>query len=313
MPVHQSLIKKNSFQDILFQYWKHKEFMLLLIPGLVYYALFHYGPMYGIQIAFRNFNFRLGISGSPWVGLKHFRSLLETASFKEVFRNTLIISSYKLIFGFPAPIIFALLLSELRGVLFKKTVQTISYLPHFVSWVVLGGIFIQLLSPSAGPVNNLLKSLGLDTIYFLGDPKYFRMTLVITSIWKGVGWGSIVYLASITGVDQELYEAAELDGANRFQMMWRITIPSILPVITIMLIFAVGGIVGDDFDQIFNLYNSAVFRVGDVLGTYVYRRGLQGMEYSFATAVGLFTNIISFTLIILANKLAAKFGEYGIW
>jgi putative aldouronate transport system permease protein len=235
------------------------------------------------------------------------------ASFREVFFNTLIISTYKLIVGFPMPILFALLLSELKGLRFKKTVQTISYLPHFVSWVVLGGIFLQLLSPSNGPVNGLLKALGLNTVYFLGDPKYFRMTLVISSIWKGVGWGSIVYLAAITGVDSELYEAAALDGANRPQMMWRITIPSIMPVITIMFIFAVGGIVSDDFDQIFNLYNSAVYRVGDVISTYTYRRGLQGMEYGFAAAVGLFQNVLGFILILVTNKLAAKFGDYGLW
>jgi putative aldouronate transport system permease protein len=179
--------------------------------------------------------------------------------------------------------------------------------------VVLGGIFIQLLSPGSGPVNALIKGAGLDPIFFLGDPQYFRMTLVITSIWKGIGWGSIVYLAAITSVDRELYEAAVMDGANRLQMMWRITIPSIMPVVTIMFIFAVGGIVNDDFDQIFNLYNSAVFRVGDVISTYTYRRGLQNMEFSFGTAVGLFKNVIGFVLIIITNKLAAKFGDYGLW
>jgi putative aldouronate transport system permease protein len=269
--------------------------------------------MYGVQIAFRNFNFRLGITGSPWVGLKHFQALFNTPSFKEVFSNTLLISSLKLIFCFPAPIIFAFLLSELKGVKFKKTVQTISYLPYFVSWVVLGGIFVQLLSPSNGPVNGLIKLMGFNPIYFLGDTRYFRSTLVVTSIWKGVGWGSIVYLAAITSVESELYEAAALDGANRLQMMWRITIPSIMPAVTIMFIFAMGGIVQDDFDQIFNLYNSAVYRVGDVLSTYTYRRGMQGMEYGFATAVQLFQNVLAFILILVTNKLAARFSEYALW
>jgi putative aldouronate transport system permease protein len=305
-----ALLKKDGIPA---RYWKHRAVMLLLLPGLVYYIIFCYGPMYGIQIAFRNFNIRLGISGSPWVGLKHFRTVFSTPSFREVFFNTVTISFYKLLFGFPAPVIFALLLSELKGVYFKKTVQTLSYLPHFVSWVVLSGIFIQLLSPGSGPVNGLLKALGLPSIYFLGDTRFFRLTLVLTSIWKGVGWGSIVYLAAITSVDRELYEAAALDGANRFQMMTRITLPSITHVIVFMFIMAVGGLVGDDFDQIFNLYNAAVYRVGDVISTYTYRRGLQGLEYGFGAAVGLFQSVISFMLILIANKLASKFSDYALW
>lgn len=306
-------MKPGGSKSVFTRYFKCRTLFIMLIPGLIYYIIFHYGPMYGVQIAFRNFNIRKGIWGSPWVGLKYFRELFALRSFKEVFTNTLTISSLKLIFGFPAPIIFALLLSELRATKFKKTVQTISYLPHFLSWIVLGGIFTPLLSPTTGPVNEILVAIGLKPIYFLADPAFFRSTLVATSIWKGVGWGSVIYLAAITGVDSELFEAASLDGANRFQRIIHVTLPAIAPTITIMLIFAVGGIVGDDFDQIFNLYNSSVYRVGDVLGTYVYRKGLEGLQYSFAAAVGLFVNIISIILVLMSNKVAAKFGEYGIW
>jgi putative aldouronate transport system permease protein len=234
-------------------------------------------------------------------------------SFREVFRNTLIISSLKLVFGFPAPIIFALLLNEMRALRFKKAVQTISYLPHFVSWVILGGLFMQFLSPSSGPINIVLKSLDMRPIYFLADKNWFRPVLVITSIWKGVGWGSIIYLASLAGIDPGLYEAAEIDGAGRFRKAISITLPSLVPVITIMFIFSIGGIVKDDFDQIFNLYNHAVYSVGDVLGTYTYRVGLVDMRYSFSTAVGLFTNVISFALIILTNTITKRVNEYGLW
>jgi putative aldouronate transport system permease protein len=201
----------------------------------------------------------------------------------------------------------------MRAVRFKKAVQTISYLPHFVSWVILGGLFIQFLSPSTGPINILLKSLGLKPVYFLADKNWFRPVLVITSIWKGAGWGSIIYLASLAGIDPQLYEAAEIDGAGRFRKALSITIPSLVPVITIMLIFSVGGIVKDDFDQIFNLYNPAVYSVGDVLGTYTYRVGLIEMRYSFSAAVGLFTNVVSFLLIIITNGITRRINEYGLW
>jgi putative aldouronate transport system permease protein len=182
-----------------------------------------------------------------------------------------------------------------------------------VSWVILGGLFIQFLSPSTGPINILLKELGLKPVYFLADKAWFRPVLILTSIWKGVGWGSIIYLASISGIDPELYEAAEIDGAGRFRKALSITIPSLIPVITIMLIFSVGGIVKDDFDQIFNMYNPAVYSVGDVLGTYTYRIGLVDMQYSFSTAVGLFTNVISFVLIVITNAITKRLNDYGLW
>lgn len=298
---------------LLENYWKNRYLVMLLLPAVIFFLIFCYGPMPGVIIAFKDYKFRLGIFRSPWVGLDNFRLLFSMRSFNEVFRNTLVISFYKLITGFPAPIIFALLLNEVRQAKFKKAVQTISYLPHFVSWVVLGGLFIQFLSPSTGPINVILKSMGIDPVFFLADPKWFRSVLVVTSIWKGFGWGSIVYLASITSISPQLYEAADMDGAGRFRKMGYITLPEMIPVITIMLIFSIGGIVNDDFDQIFNLYNEAVYNVGDVLGTYIYRVGLIEMKYSFSAAVGLFRNVISFALVFLANFTAKRINEYGIW
>jgi len=294
-------------------YWKYRYLTLMFVPAAVYYVIFHYVPIYGVLIAFKNYKFSLGILGSPWVGLEHFRDLFALGSFWQVFRNTLLISFYKLVFGFPAPIVFAILLNEIRLSFFKKAVQTISYFPHFLSWVVLGGLAIQFLSPSIGPVNIALQALGFKPIFFLGSAEWFRSVLVATDIWKELGWGTIVYLAAITGVNPELHEAATVDGANRYHRIRYITLPAMAPVITIMLIFAVGRLVNDDFDQVFNLYNPAVMEVGDVLSTYTYRIGLVDMQYSFSTAVGLFKNIIAFTLVLIANAAAKKYNEYGLW
>jgi putative aldouronate transport system permease protein len=295
------------------RYWRNRYLLLLLLPGIVFYLIFRYKPMYGILIAFKDYRFRLGIMGSPWVGLDVFKELLGSKDFWEVFRNTVIISSYKLLFGFPAPIILALLLNEVRVFWFKRIVQTVSYLPYFISWVVLSGIFFQILSPSAGPVNYVIKALTGHTLYFLGDPSLFRGTIVGLSLWKGVGWGAVIYLAALAGVNPELYEAAYIDGAGRWQQVVHITLPSILPVITILFILNVGSIVEDDFDQIFNLYRPVVYDVADVLSTYTYRKGLNEMRYSLATAVGLFQNVLAFLLVVITNMLSKRIGEYGIW
>lgn len=311
LATHEIKIKKKN--RLLKQYIKNKYLLLLFLPGLIYYIIFKYAPLYGIQIAFKDYIFRKGINGSPWVGLENFKYMFALGSFREVFKNTVLISFYKFLWGFPAPIFLAIMLNEVRHIRFKKVVQTITYLPHFVSWVVLTGLFLQFLSPSVGPINMMLKSLDLKPIFFLADDKWFRSVLVATSVWKGIGWGSIIYLAALAGIDPSLYEAASIDGANRFQKIMKITLPSLSPVITIMLIFALKGIVQDDFDQIFNLYNEAVYNVGDVLSTYTYRVGLVQMKYSFSTAVGLFKNIVAFGFIIIANNIAKRINEYGIW
>lgn len=295
------------------KYIKYKYLVLLFIPAILYYGIFHYGPMYGLVIAFKDYTFIKGIKGSPWIGFENFRLVLTAKSFKEVFGNTLIISGYKLLLSFPMTIIFALLLNEIKALKFKKIVQTLSYLPHFLSWVILAGVFTQILSPSTGPINAIIKMLGFKPIYFIADSHWFRTVLVLTAIWKNIGWGSIIYLASLSSINPEEYESADIDGANRAQKMIHITIPGLMPAITIMFILSVGRIINDDFDQVFNLYSPAVYKVGDVLSTYVYRVGLVDMKYSFATAVGLFKNVIAFILVIIANTVTKKINEYGIW
>jgi len=292
---------------------RSKYLLMLLLPALVWYSVFSYGPLYGVQLAFKDFRILEGISGSPWVGFKYFEMMLNgSQDFFLIIRNTLVLSSYHIIFGFPAPIILALLFNELRLQWFKKLAQSISYLPHFFSWVILSGFLITILSPSSGVVNHIISFIGLKPIYFLGDPDYFRFTLVISSIWKEIGWSSIIYLAALASTDPQLYEAAVIDGAGRWKQMLHITLPSLLPVIAIMFIFRIGGILDAGFDQVLNLYTPATYRVADILDTYVYRLGLEQMQYGFATAVGLFKNVIAFTLVLIANYLVKKSGEEGL-
>lgn len=303
----------KSEKSFIKEYIKYKYLILMLIPVLVYYAIFHYGTMYGIIIAFLDFYPLKGVIGSDWVGLKHFKEVFEGVFFLQVLKNTVIISFYKLIFGFPAPIILCLIINEVRRTAFKRVVQSVTYLPHFFSWVVLSGIVIEMLSPSRGPINILFQSLGMDPVFFIADSNWFRGILVGSAIWKEVGWSSIIFLAAVTGIDPELYNVAELDGAGRLRKIWHVTLPSIMPVIVIMFIFATGGIINDDFDQVFNLLNAKVMDVGDVISTYTYREGLVRMNYSYATAVGLFKNVVSFSLVVITNAIARKTSEYAIW
>lgn len=269
--------------------------------------------MYGIIMAFKDYYPTLGLSGSEWVGLKHFKTLFTGLYFLPVLKNTIIISIYKLIFGFPAPIILALILNEIKNQRFKKVTQTISYLPHFLSWVIVAGVFIEFLSPSRGLINYVIQALGFEPIYFVTETEWFRTILVGTGIWKGIGWSSIIYLAAISGVDPQLYEVAEIDGAGRLRKIWSITIPTIIPVIIIMLIFASGKIIDDNFQQIYNFLNPKVLSVGDVIETYTYEQGLKDMKYSYATAVGIFKNIISFSLVMFTNYIARKTTDYALW
>lgn len=295
------------------EYKKHKYLFIMLLPILIWYGIFHYGPLYGIQLAFKDFSPVKGIWGSPWVGMEYFKFLFyQSPDFWRIFRNTVLISCYNIVFGFPAPIILALLLNELRSGMFKKVAQSISYIPHFFSWVVLSGIIIIMLSPSEGPVNYLLKLMHIEPIYFLADTNYFRPTLVVTNIWKEVGWGTIIYLAALAGVDPTLYEAATIDGASRLKQIWHITLPSILPVVTIMFILSLGGILNAGFDQIFNLYSPSVYEVGDVIDTYVYRAGIQNFQFGLTTAVGLFKNIIGIILVLSTNYIVKKMGQEGV-
>ncbi|SDC13064.1 carbohydrate ABC transporter membrane protein 1, CUT1 family [Paenibacillus sp. UNCCL117] len=299
--------------DVRKEYRKCKYLFLMLLPVLLYYLIFEYGPLYGAQIAFKDYRIRDGIMGSPWVGFKHFHYLF-TASpdFMRIMRNTLLLSFYHIVFGFPAPIVLALLFNEVRSRVFKRVTQTISYLPHFLSWVVLGGLLITILSPTTGVVNQLLALVGIDPIYFLGDPEYFRFTLVVSSIWKEIGWGTIIYLAALAGVDPSLYEAAVVDGAGRWKQIMHITLPGIVPVITIMFIFRIGAVLNAGFDQVLNLYSPNTYSVGDILDTYVYRAGLTQLQYSLTAAVGLFKNVVAFTLVLLTNYVVKKLGQEGI-
>lgn len=255
-----------------------------------------------------------GIGGSPWVGLKHFHTMFFVSNqFGTILKNTIIISFMHLIFGFPAPIILALLFNELRIQWFKRITQSISYLPHFLSWIVLAGLLGTLLSPSTGIVNYIIGFFGIDPIYFLGDPDYFRFSLVASGIWKEIGWGTIIYLAALASVDPHLYEAAVVDGANRWKQTLHITLPSLLPVICIMLLLRIGNIMDAGFDQILNLYNPAVYEVADILDTYVYRVGIGQFQYGLTTAVGLFKNVVGFMMILFANYVIKKLGQEGLY
>ncbi len=294
-------------------YREHYQLVLMFLPVVVLFVIFQYIPMGGIVIAFKDFKISKGIWDSEWVGFKNFQTLFAMPSFLEVLRNTIYISALKILFGFPAPILLAILLNELMNPRFKKTVQTISYLPHFLSWVILSGLFLQVLSPSGGLVNNLIVALGGKPVYFLGDTKYFVGTLVVTYIWKEVGWGSIIYLASVSSISPELYEAARVDGATRIQRIFAITLPSLFSVITIMFVMNIGNLINAGFDQIYNLYNPGVYKVADVLDTYVYRRGLIDMRYSFSVAAGLFKNLVAFALVVLANQVTRWLGGSAIW
>lgn len=295
------------------QYFKRNyDFYILLIPGIIFSLIFRYTPMYGLIIAFKDFNIFEGFLNSPWVGLEHFKNIFSDPYFYRVLFNTLLISIYKLIFLFPLPIIFAILLNELKNVILKRTIQTVVYLPHFLSWTIVYGIFFVILG-SSGVVNQLLQSIGLESISFFTDQSIFRSVLVGTEGWKTTGWGTIIYLAAITGIDPELYEAAIVDGANKFKQIIHITIPGIAPTIIVLLVLRLGNILRAGFTQILVMYNPAVYDVADIIQTYVYRTGLGQMRFSFSTAVGLFNSIVALMLIVLGNSLAKRLVNRSIW
>lgn len=301
-------------------YWNNKFLVLLFLPAIVFFLVFSYAPMYGIIIAFKDYKFLQGIIGSPWApnhGFGHFLTMLQGLTFPQVFMNTVTLSFYKLIFGFPAPIIFALLLNEVRAARYKKVIQTVSYLPHFIGWVILAGIIKQFLSPSIGPIGAIMDSLGITPINFLAEPSCIRGVLVSTSIWKDLGWNTIIYLATLAGIDTEIYEAAVIDGASRLQCIIRITIPSLRYVIAFLFTMSIGSIISDDFDQIYNLTMNtpSVLGVADVISTYTYRQGIVNMDYSYGAAVGLFINVIAIIMLFITDKIIRKVteGELGIF
>lgn len=301
--------EKSLWKYILTNKWLY----LLLVPGLVYIFIFNYIPMFGIVMAFQDFNMVKGIFHSEFVGWANFQLIFQEPQFYQVFKNSIILSFYNLVFGFPAPVIMALLLNEVKNMTFKKISQTIYYLPYFISWVVVAGMLLNYLSPTTGLFNYIIVKLGGEPIPFLMDPKYFRGIMVITNIWKNAGWNTIVYLAAITNIDMQVYEASYIDGANRFQRMRYITFPGIMSTVITMLILNMGTILNNGFEQIFMLQNALNRSVSEVFETYTYRLGMMLGQYSFSAAVGLFKSVVGFILIMGTNALSRAVGEKGIW
>lgn len=290
----------------------NKFMYLIALPGVFYYIIFHYVPMYGAIIAFKNYRPSLGILGSSWVGLRNFTSFFQSYYFWTLLRNTIFLNFYELIWGFPAPVILALLLNEIKHTMFKKTVQTVTYLPHFISTVVICGLIVNFSSES-GLINNIVALLGGHRENLLMKTELFRTIYVSTEIWQGIGWGSIMYLAALTGIDPELYNAATVDGASRLKQAIHVTLPGIAPTIVIMLILRIGKMMSVGAEKILLLYSPTIYDTADVISTFVYRKGLIEANYSYSAAVGLFNSVINFTLLILANKISSKVNETSLW
>ena len=306
-------IDKKAFRARAWkQVRKNKMVYLMVLPVIIYYILFHYKPMYGIIIAFQNYAPRKGVMGSDWVGLQHFKDFFGGYYFWRLLRNTLKLSFATLLIGFPVPIILALLINELRSKRFSKAVQTITYMPHFVSMVVLCSMIRQFVG-SGGFITGFFTNFGYDGLNMLSKGSLWIPIYVISNIWQGAGWGSIVYLAALTGIDSELYDAARVDGANRWKQTVHVTFPSILPTIIIMLIMRVGQIMGVGYEKTILLYNDGILEVSDIISTYVYRMGLISREFSFSTAVGLFNSVVNFLLVIIANQISKKTTETSLW
>lgn len=317
------VVSTNKSLDYSIQKKKNKSLILLkksipvytlLLPGVIIHLIFHYFPIYGIIIAFKNFSPFKGILGSDWVGFKHFSYFLSDENFWRVMKNTIIINFYHLIFGFPVPILFALLINELRSNRFKKIVQTISYLPYFISWVVAASIVTTLLSPSTGLLNTILTNVfDIEPIYFLAKPRYFRTILVASNIWKSFGMSAVYYVAALASIDQSLYEASSIDGAGRWKQTVHITLPGLRNIIIVLLVLQIGSMITIGFEQIFLLYNPLVYDVGDVISTYTYRLGIERAQYSLTSAIGLTQSVVNFILVFLANKLARVISGWSLW
>ena len=303
--------RKYTAQSIKKDMKKNYSVYLLVIPVLAYFIIFNYAPMYGAVIAFKRYSPAMGILGSPWVGLTYFKQFLESAYFVNVMKNTLIISAYSIIFCFPAPIILALMLNEVRTSWFKKSVQTLSYLPHFISMVVICGLIRNFVA-SDGLINQVGQIFGMEATNLLMKKEYFRSIYIISDIWQNIGWDSIIFLAALASVDRELYDAAVVDGAGRWKQTLHVTIPGIMPTIIVMLILRIGSILSVNGEKVILLYNELTMDTADVIGSFTYRKGLLEQNYSYSTAVGLFMSIINFIFITVANRLSKKAG-YNLW
>lgn len=299
--------------QLLKRIWRYRMVYLILLPGLVYFGIFRYGPLYIAQIAFKNFEPLLGVTGSPWVGLENFIYFFHSYYFSELITNTLIISAAKLIFGIPPAIILAIAISEARFLKLARLTQTVVYLPHFLSWVVMLGVLLALLSPSEGLVNQAIGKAGVQPIDFLTDPNWFRSIIVSSDIWKETGWSAIIYLAALLAIDPTQYEAAAIDGASRWRRIWHVSLPGIKDVIVLVTLLRLGNILDAGFEQIWVLYSVPVYNVGDVIDTWVYRQGLLNFQFSLATAVGLFKGVIGLLLIVVANRAAKRFAGSSLY
>ncbi|GIO68905.1 ABC transporter permease [Paenibacillus cookii] len=304
---------KSRSKEMLRHIRRDRELLLLFIPCILFYVIFRYGPLYGLIIAFKDYSVFTGVLGSDWVGLKHFIKFFGNQDFWMLFRNTLLLGFYTLVFGFPFPILLAVLLNEVRVQWFKKSVQTLSYLPAFLSVVIISSMIIDFLSPTNGLLNQLLAALGFEKKYFLADSGWFRPIYVISEIWGTVGYESIIYLAAIAGISPTLYEAAKVDGATRFHMIRHITIPGLMPTMLIMFILKTGSMIRVGYEKVLLLYNPMTYNVADVFSTYVYRKGLLESNYSYAAAVGMFEALVAMVMLLGANAVSRKIGGKGLW
>ena len=309
----QQLATDGRWVRLIDHFKREWQIYAMLLPTIIWFLVFLYKPMYGLQIAFKDYSIFRGVAGSPWIGWEHFETLFSNDQFIRAVHNTITISFYNLLFGFPAPIILALMFNEVMHATYKRTAQTIVYLPHFISSVIIAGIVITAFSPTAGIINTFVSWLGFDPIYFLTQPQWFRPIFVGTGIWQEAGFGSIVFLAAIAGVNPSLYESAVVDGANRWQMMWKITIPSILPTILIMLIIRIGNVMEVSFELVILLYQPSTYETADVVNTWVYRQGLQSGQYDLAAAAGLFNAVVAFVLVMAANTLSRRYSRTSLW
>ena len=286
---------------------------VMLLPAVIITLIYSYGPMIGLRMAFSRFTLAGGIMGSQWTGLDNIRTLISMPNFLPVVRNTVGISLAKMILFILVPVIFSLLLNEVRNMGLKRSLQTMVFLPNFISWIILAGLFIDILSPSTGVINQMLGWVGIEPIFFLGDQFWFPITMVVTDVWRGFGFGSVVYLASLSSIDPNLYEAAEIDGANRWKQTIHVTLPGIKPTIVLLSVLSMGGILSGGFDQILNMYNPAVYATGDILDTWIFRMGIQGAQWSLSAAMGFFRSVVTLIFVVLSWYLADKWAGYRIF
>lgn len=303
----------ERIRRLLREMWKHRWLYALLIPPLTYYLIFRYIPIYNAQIAFKDFRALLGVEGSPWVGFEHFETFFRSFYFNELIVNTVVFSTAKLILGIPLAVVLAVAIHESRFIMFRSLVQTVTYLPHFLSWVVMFGLLLGLLSPAGGMVNEAIKSAGGQSISFLTSPAWFRQIVISSDIWKETGWSTILYLAALLSINPDLYEAASVDGASHLRRIWHISLPGIVPVIVLVTLLRLGNILDAGFNQIYVLYSVPVYSVGDILDTWIYRAGVLDFQFGLATAVGMFKGVIGLILIVVFNKVAQRVAQQSLF